>query len=329
MNAASGRECGNVQPRSQTGFMPQGRQCSCDGAAQICPRRPRTERFGRFISPVVGACRCALPNRASRDMAGRVDGTQALFTAMPDKGGMGESDSFIRRIVLIGVAVVALSIGGSLALTLWLTAEMDAESRAYAVLIATVIPATVAPISTALIGWMAVRNHRLLREVDRLASHDELTGLLNRRAFLSRGGERLTQARDARAVVALADLDHFKQVNDRLGHAAGDSALRHVATLLAEAAPEGSLVARLGGEEFVILFDWPGMAPMQTAMERMRDSIAATPCAVSDGVEVAITVSIGIAIAGQDDDMDQLLRRADAAMYAAKHGGRNRTQIAA
>ena len=243
---------------------------------------------------------------------------------------MDPSDSFIRRIVMIGIAVVAVSIGASLALTVWLTAEMDAESRAYAVIIATVIPAIVAPVSTALIGWMAVRNHRLLREVDRLANHDELTGLLNRRAFLARGSARLAQeGGECRAVVALADLDHFKLVNDRLGHAAGDSALRHVAAVLADAAPDGSLVARLGGEEFVILFDWPGMAPMQTAMERMRDSIATSPCAVAEGVEVAITVSIGIAIAGKGDDMDALLRRADAAMYAAKHSGRNRMQIAA
>lgn len=238
-------------------------------------------------------------------------------------------DPFTRKMVLIGIAVVAGSIGASLALTAWLTAGMDAESRAYGLLIAAIIPGLVAPLAVTAIAWMAVRNHRLLLEVDRLANHDELTGLLNRRAFLSRGSTRLAQPGGTRAVVALADLDHFKLVNDRLGHAAGDSTLRHVAALLAGSAPAGSLVARLGGEEFVILCDWTGMAQVQEAMERVRDAIAASPCALADGVDVAVTVSIGIAIAGQGDDMDVLLRRADAAMYAAKHSGRNRTQIAA
>jgi diguanylate cyclase (GGDEF)-like protein len=238
-------------------------------------------------------------------------------------------DPFMRRMLAIGIVVVAGSVGASMGLTAWLTTDMDAESRAYGLLISAIIPGLVAPVAVSTIAWMAVRNHRLLLEVDRLANHDELTGLLNRRAFLSRGGAWLAERAEGRTVVALADLDHFKRVNDQLGHAAGDAALRHVAMRLRETAPEGSLLARLGGEEFVLLCDWAGLSETQAAMERVRDGIAASPCPVADGVDVAVTVSIGIAIATPGDSMDALLRRADAAMYAAKHGGRNQTRVAA
>lgn len=238
-------------------------------------------------------------------------------------------DRFTFRLLMIGVLVVAASVAGSVGLTHSLTAGMGADIRGPAIAIALAVPMIVAPLAAGAMIWMVIRNHRLLIEVDRLANHDDLTGLMNRRAFLGRANAQMASGTGGGTALALADLDHFKAVNDSYGHAAGDTALRHVANRLAQHAPEGSLVARLGDEEFAILFEWTSLRDAQAMMERVGHAIAASPCAVDDGAQVRITVSIGLAVAGTSEDIDTLLRRADAAMYAAKHGGRNQTKLAA
>lgn len=240
-------------------------------------------------------------------------------------------DRFVLKLLVIGIILVAASVGASVLLTAGLIHELEPAQRVEAYIAAIGVPLIVAPLALSAMGVLALRNHRLLMQVDRLANHDDLTGLMNRRAFMARANARLSaKPVGGRAVLALADLDHFKRVNDTHGHATGDIALRHVADQLAQSAPEGSLVARLGGEEFAILFEWTNLQDVQIVTKRVCDNIAASPCAVANShAQVAITVSIGVAIAASDEDIDTLLRRADAAMYAAKHGGRNQTKLAA
>ena len=149
------------------------------------------------------------------------------------------------------------------------------------------------------------------------AAHDPLTGLPNRRAFY-RSAPALVADRQRRPLMAvLVDLDDFKRVNDTLGHAVGDQVLVTVARRFSELA-RGGLVARLGGDEFVGLLDWPG-ADGQGLHEagRMLTAALAAPVVVPEA-GVAVTASVGLVSSWGPADLDELLDRADAAMYQAK-----------
>ena len=153
-----------------------------------------------------------------------------------------------------------------------------------------------------------------------LAMSDELTGLSNRRAFravLEAHGEEGTP-------LLLLDLDHFKLINDRYGHAIGDNVLREFSTLLRQLCPLDGVVARLGGEEFAIWL--PGMTgdKARTLAEQIR---CATEELVSgDGVRFTVSLALGISQSGEG--VDALLQRTDLALYQAKHLGRNRVELA-
>jgi diguanylate cyclase (GGDEF)-like protein len=122
--------------------------------------------------------------------------------------------------------------------------------------------------------------------------------------------------------VLLVDADHFKQVNDRYGHAAGDSALQALVAALQSALRPGDLLGRLGGEEFVVILPESDETRAHAAAERLREKVAGVAFVVQQD-KVALCVSIGIALLGPDDDLVTLLRRADHAMYVAKRNGRN------
>lgn len=160
-----------------------------------------------------------------------------------------------------------------------------------------------------------------------LAIRDPLTGLHNRRYFEETAGRdaaRAVRAGEPVAILAI-DLDHFKAVNDRFGHAAGDLVLRALADILTAGVRDSDLVCRFGGEEFVVLL--PG-ATMVVALERaeaVRAELAGTLIDPGDGTEIRSTVSVGVAVfRGEGDSHEAALRRADAALYEAKRAGRNR-----
>ena len=171
----------------------------------------------------------------------------------------------------------------------------------------------------------AVYNQALLFEkVQRLSVTDELTGVANRRQFFETAARDLSSARrHGRVLTALMiDIDHFKQVNDLHGHATGDDVIRTVAGRLGTEIRQSDLLARYGGEEFVVLLLDP--APANDVPERLRRCIADQPIATGSG-PVQISISIGQAfLTGSDADIEQLLARADQALYQAKSQGRNR-----
>ena len=180
-------------------------------------------------------------------------------------------------------------------------------------------------------AYLHLCSERIRRQWERAASTDYLTGLANRRTLGTEGGERLTRARvhGDHLAIAVVDIDHFKAINDTHGHDVGDVALRHVATRLQSVCRGKDLPARMGGEEFVILFDRIEPAQAQQAGERMRRAVESEPFRAGEICQV-ITVSIGVAALRPDDKtFDDLLRRADQALYAAKTGGRNRVELAA
>jgi diguanylate cyclase (GGDEF)-like protein len=167
---------------------------------------------------------------------------------------------------------------------------------------------------------------RDLEEVGRLARRDPLTGVANRRAFEEALAKAFAQARRtgmSLSVVA-ADVDHFKKVNDRMGHPAGDAVIAAVAGRLGGALRDGDLVARVGGEEFAVLLPGAGLAEAVEIAGRLRVRVAEAPINVPGGA-VAVTVSLGCAaLLAEDEEPVSLLARADAKLYEAKIAGRDR-----
>jgi diguanylate cyclase (GGDEF)-like protein len=179
-------------------------------------------------------------------------------------------------------------------------------------------------------GLLLLYFERMVQEKHHLATHDELTGLLNRRAIVA-GGEReiAVAARNRQSLaVAFIDIDFFKQVNDRLGHKAGDAVLADMAHLLMTNCRNIDLVGRYGGEEFCIVF--PGVDSAEASLLGDRLMTAVRRYRFRD--QFPVTVSIGLAILRADDadrSWNNLLPRADAELYKAKSQGRDRVCIAA
>jgi diguanylate cyclase (GGDEF)-like protein len=164
------------------------------------------------------------------------------------------------------------------------------------------------------------------RELERLARIDPLTAMLNRRAFMTAGtAETERSRRHTRPLSVLAaDIDHFKMVNDRFGHAAGDEVLRSVAARFRDSLRASDIPARLGGEEFAALLPETSLAAAEEVAERLRHDIAATGFCFAEASH-RVTISIGVAeLSPADTSLDSLLSRADAALYDAKHAGRDR-----
>ena len=160
------------------------------------------------------------------------------------------------------------------------------------------------------------------------AFHDELTGLANRALFFDRVDHALLQAAraDAQAAVLFIDLDDFKAINDRLGHAAGDAVLQQVAKRLAACMRSADTVARLGGDEFGVLLEGIAGPRAVEAGERVLAALEA-PIDVA-GEPLVVAASIGMAISGTDvSDVEDLLRRGDLAMYDAKRNGKRRLAV--
>jgi len=175
-----------------------------------------------------------------------------------------------------------------------------------------------------------VRQVKLQSEIRRLAETDSLTGLANRRQLFLRGETETKRAlRYNRSLsVLLCDLDHFKDVNDTLGHATGDALLREVSDELLNNARNSDIVARYGGEEFVMLLVETDGAGALVFAERVRKRVSKRTVVVN-GVSVSITTSIGVAcFGGGADSLGDMLKRADKALYTAKRGGRNCSKVA-
>jgi len=176
---------------------------------------------------------------------------------------------------------------------------------------------------------LLIQNEQVRHVLEQLANKDGLTGLMNRRHFMQVAEVELQRAQRYRrpVTVAMADLDYFKKLNDTYGHAAGDLVLKTFADLVREALRQSDLVCRYGGEEFAFLF--PEIDPGDAAKlaERLRLRCSETEIALPDGRSVKVTVSIGLADASECP-IEIALKRADEALYDAKHLGRNTIVLA-
>ncbi len=244
------------------------------------------------------------------------------------------SDKAIARMLIH----VTASTFGTIAISLLVVAAavrfggVDPSWKTYA--LALVLPAILTPAFSIAYVRANYRLHRLQRELKQLASADPLTGLLNRRAFFERAGD-IFAALDqiSRPVAAMMiDLDHFKTINDKSGHAAGDAVIQMVSKAIAKTANTSAgshetLVARFGGEEFVVLVVGMDPSDLERLAERIRETcrelvywLGRTP--------LTVTASIGLAVRANDESIDVMLQAADAALYEAKRAGRDRWYMA-
>lgn len=188
----------------------------------------------------------------------------------------------------------------------------------------TFVTLTLSILTSFMLGYIVIM--RLVTRLEHLSQHDALTGLLNRRAIeqmLDREAQLLERFKQPFAIL-LIDIDHFKRVNDRLGHAAGDQVLVEVAARLKAKAREVDRVARYGGEEFCVLLPHTHHKGALLAAERLRETVSERPVIWSN-VAVPVTISMGLVCAEDPSEpFETLMRRADAALYQAKEGGRNR-----
>lgn len=173
-------------------------------------------------------------------------------------------------------------------------------------------------------GWRAQRSQRLFRHQ---AQHDSLTGIHNRQHFfvLTESVLRRVEREGRPAGFVLMDLDHFKMINDLMGHAAGDDALVRAASACRSVLPAGALFGRLGGEEFGVLLPGAGAGEAAAVAEQVRASL---DTAQHDDRALRVTASFGVATtASAGHDLRNLMMHADVALYQAKHAGRNRVAL--
>lgn len=164
-----------------------------------------------------------------------------------------------------------------------------------------------------------------IAHLTQVAERDPLTGIRNRRGFLDAAREVLRG--DHNGVVGLIDIDHFKLINDQFGHDAGDELLRGVAERLESGIRRTDIAGRWGGEEFAVLLPDTMLDEARHIMERLRASVALDQGLLMQAWPV--TFSCGLATVRDFADFEEACRLADAALYAAKHGGRNRVHVAA
>lgn len=232
-----------------------------------------------------------------------------------------------RVAVAVGLTVVMTAV----TMLLQLGTYLDANVRVGEVIFSTICAAIA--ISAVLTGGLSFRSALLMRdltlarsELARISRTDQLTGLLNRRGFDETAALALRSAfaADLPVVVFMCDVDHFKSINDRFGHAFGDKVLVEIAEVLRSfASKDGFLVGRHGGEEFAALMI--GITREQAAQyaEDIRQACAAREISFDENF-ARVTISIGFTVASDEVDLSKIMRVADRALYIAKHGGRNR-----
>lgn len=189
-----------------------------------------------------------------------------------------------------------------------------------------------APVSIILVRQIEANkalNQQLVVTQERLqeqADHDHLTGVLNRAAFYREASRSISEHPSC---VLLADIDHFKAINDNHGHAAGDMALCIVARTLAHATRDCDFIGRIGGEEFAIFLNDVPVSLGLSIAERARAAVAGLELLIADGTVLDLTISIGVSAVLPDGALERALAQADAAMYDAKRNGRNQVLLAA
>ncbi len=243
-----------------------------------------------------------------------------------------------RRLVWMGAYHVLMYVLVILALIQWAPERINPTVEITVVFAYSVVLLLIALLGSFIAGLrvkLRDRNRDLrnaLNELEKLATLDPLTRLPNRRAVMERLAQESSRA-DRRGpmqhslCVCMADVDRFKQINDKYGHQTGDAVLRAVSDALQRTLRQGDFVGRFGGEEFLLMFPESTQESAAIAAERVRHAIAELRIPELSE-EQRVTASLGVAVHAPGDSVQKTLRRADHALYAAKEAGRNRVVVA-
>lgn len=229
------------------------------------------------------------------------------------------------------VLLAALSSLGSMGMTWLILRMLGHTSMGNAFWISLVVPLPLTLVFGGACFFLVASLERAWKAVNEMAMQDALTGLGNRRRFMPAAQRELDLARRHQQPLALLvlDLDHFKSINDAFGHLAGDEVLIEVARRCQRALRTTDLLARWGGEEFIMLLPNTPLPQAQQLAERVRQAVFAPPRIRISGQEVQVTASLGAAgvAPGQTVSLDELIKRTDIALYRAKSAGRDRVSM--
>ena len=293
---------------------------------------------GRQLLPTVLAIACVVWfSIVNPDFRMRVAVVSAIwawlmFACIVTLLGNSRGDTSLSRKILIGifaVVMVYVVVRIIVYLGMGVSADFAVESGKDWLNLLSPIFMTFLPV-VGTTAFLLMCSDNLRRQLETAASTDYLTGLPNRRTLARNGVERFKKAgeRGIGFAVAVLDLDNFKTIDDSHGHDVGDQALVHVADHLLKHTRRGDMIARAGGEEFAVLLNGLDRVEAVAAVERMRIAIEDAQFRTGP-VTIPITLSAGVAVYRSGDaTFEDMVRRADQALYAAKSGGRNRIEIA-
>ncbi len=235
-----------------------------------------------------------------------------------------------RHAALFAAAVTGAAVVVSVLLAAALQVAVGSRDFAFGIVLAVVVPLLVAPGPAYWLASAMVELNRARAEMREQLRYDSLTGVCTRRYFYELLEQEIARCRrhGIPVSVLLADLDHFKRINDRYGHHAGDAALRRFAAVVRALVRTSDIVGRLGGEEFALVMPHCPSAEAQHSAERLSAAVEANHLEY-EGHRIVLTVSIGVATLAVGEDADALMRGADQALYAAKNAGRNRVAVRA
>jgi|GEM_PF-1010665 len=214
----------------------------------------------------------------------------------------------------------------------WLLVSIsDSPRMGNATWISLLVPVPLTLIFGGICISLVISLDRAWGQIHALAMRDALTGLNNRTHFMPAAQRELDLARRHGQPLALIvlDVDHFKSINDTIGHLGGDDVLVQVAQRCRQALRTTDLLARWGGEEFIMLLPNTPLTQARQLAERVRESLQATPSIMVNGRPILVTASLGAAgvMPGHTPSLEQLIRRADTALYLAKSAGRDRVSM--
>ena len=233
-----------------------------------------------------------------------------------------------RRLAGVALGLSALAVLGRVALVLWAPESYPSFTSGHWLNVTGLVVNDIA-LTVGSLAFLLAHRGEAEQALIRLATVDSLTGMLNRRTLLERGAAlvKLAQREQRPLTLLMIDVDHFKQINDRHGHPTGDRALTMFGQALQKALREPDLAGRYGGEEFCVLLPFSGVEAALAVDQRLR---AALHGGLAQELGFALDFSAGAAglLPGSAGSLDELISRADKALYEAKHGGRGRLVVA-
>lgn len=228
--------------------------------------------------------------------------------------------------VSLAVTVVSVVLSVLITMAVLLIANAGTETYKIALFISILCPMLVAPLVTWYLVKLLIKIHDLEQKQRQLATYDELTGVMTRRAFFENFDtlKKISDRNHTHLTLAYIDIDDFKPINDNYGHSAGDKALEKFSEILKNGVRNSDIIARIGGEEFAILLPDTNINGAFTILERLRLTVASEPLQIGEDT-INLSVSIGLTHnhIGKELVVDQLVQQADKALYQAKSEGKN------